>query len=699
MMAFMLANAPMLAQNNVYGIDDDCYKMYNNLLHTPLSEKDFLEYADKMYKLGEEKKDKKAQTLAICVKAQFYEGKNDLAKTRACAEELKKEAKRTGHMQYYYFAYRLEIRLLQKKGMTDEGLALAKKMQSEALKDDYKFGLYSAYETIGDIYMQRRNIAVSSEYYQKAIDLHPNITPRQRVSILYNNLAENTKNLHFKKELCMKALENAIDGLDSIRTYDHLCRIYGSFGRNKESLNYYNLGDHCIKKNRPADKMSFTSQTYYHIFSGNKSEALKTFNKITSSNVEKAAVGKILAEQFGLDSIGYEVAKILNSNKLKYDAAFRGFEFAEINDLLENDKLKSMHSEQERNHTEILLQQQRMRIEKQKLEDEQERLSSDNLKIDRKNKRIEADNKKKFEELGSAEIASKLKLEKAKEEESKQLRKTLLITVGMLLVLLIIIISFIIYYKKSKKRLLLYTKELHMARCEAEEASEMKNIFIQNMSHEIRTPLNAVMGFSQLLTIPGLPISEEERTEYASHILNNSKMLTMLVDDILNINDIENGNYNINPVFCPVNEILSSAVSSAEYRAHDGVRVYYTSEVDNDYTVYTDPRRVQQVLINFLTNACKHTDSGSIHLHLSIQETPDMLTFSVADTGCGIPREQAENIFERFTKLNDFKQGTGLGLNICRLISKKMEGHVYCDVNYTDGARFVFTIPLIKQQN
>ena len=76
-----------------------------------------------------------------------------------------------------------------------------------------------------------------------------------------------------------------------------------------------------------------------------------------------------------------------------------------------------------------------------------------------------------------------------------------------------------------------------------------------------------------------------------------------------------------------------------------------------------------------------------------------MLTFSVADTGCGIPREQAENIFERFTKLNDFKQGTGLGLNICRLISKKMEGHVYCDVNYTDGARFVFTIPLIKQQN
>ena len=116
-------------------------------------------------------------------------------------------------------------------------------------------------------------------------------------------------------------------------------------------------------------------------------------------------------------------------------------------------------------------------------------------------------------------------------------------------------------------------------------------------------------------------------------------------------------------------------------------------DVDDRYSVYTDGRRVQQVIINFLTNACKHTIAGEIVLKVSLTENPGMVTFSVTDTGTGVPPEKAEYIFKRFTQLDNFTQGNGLGLNICSIIAEKLEGKVMLDTTYTNGARFVFMIP------
>ena len=226
----------------------------------------------------------------------------------------------------------------------------------------------------------------------------------------------------------------------------------------------------------------------------------------------------------------------------------------------------------------------------------------------------------------------------------------------------------------------------------AEQSNRMKTVFIQNMSHEVRTPLNAIVGFSQLLGLPAEMLSEEERAEYTGYVLNNANMLTMLVDDILNAADVDSGRYHIEIEESQVNEICRSAIKTTEYRALPGVNMYFTTEVDDDYKVKTDPRRVQQVLINFLTNACKHTEKGEIHVHCSLSETPGKIALSVADTGCGIPADEAEHIFERFSKLDNFVQGTGLGLNICREISDRLGGRVYLDTSYTGGARFVFEI-------
>ena len=224
------------------------------------------------------------------------------------------------------------------------------------------------------------------------------------------------------------------------------------------------------------------------------------------------------------------------------------------------------------------------------------------------------------------------------------------------------------------------------------EAITLRTTLLQNMSHEIRTPLNAMFGFSQLLSQPEGFISDKEKDEYIKYIHNSFNMLSMLIDDILDISDDEHGQFRINKTQVAVNEICRSSLQIADIRCPDKVRLYFTTELDDTYSIESDGRRIQQVLINFLTNACKHTSYGEIHLHLSKTENPGHLTFSVTDTGCGVPPEMAQDIFERFKKLDNMVQGSGLGLNICSVIAENLNGSVKLDTSYTGGARFLLIL-------
>ena len=238
-----------------------------------------------------------------------------------------------------------------------------------------------------------------------------------------------------------------------------------------------------------------------------------------------------------------------------------------------------------------------------------------------------------------------------------------------------------------------YEDGLKRQRERALEKSEMKSRFLQNMSHDIRNPLNAIVGFSQLLGLPDGTLTEEEKEEYSNHIANNSNMLIMLVDDILNISDVENGNYKVTLRPVNINELCANTLKSVEYRVPGNVKLYYTTDVDNDASFTTDGRRVQQILINYLTNACKHITEGEIKLVCNTKENPKQIHFSVIDTGEGIDPSMADDLFQRFMKLNTV-QGTGLGLNICYTISQKLGGTVSYDKSYTGGAKFDLYLPV-----
>ena len=243
--------------------------------------------------------------------------------------------------------------------------------------------------------------------------------------------------------------------------------------------------------------------------------------------------------------------------------------------------------------------------------------------------------------------------------------------------------------------LIRHNRRLKEANQKVMMANAAKTRFVQNMSHEVRTPLNAIVGFSQLLSLPDGTFTDQEKEEFSGHIINNSKMLTMLLDDILNASAMDSNQYKITLEDSELHFICRSAISSTEHRLQPGVTMTYEPESAEPFNFRTDPRRVQQILINLLTNACKHTQSGSIVLSTSLTAEPGFVTFAVTDTGTGVPPEQAEKIFERFTKLNDFVQGTGLGLSICRDIAGLMGAKVYLDTTWEGpGSRFILSVPV-----
>ena len=235
-------------------------------------------------------------------------------------------------------------------------------------------------------------------------------------------------------------------------------------------------------------------------------------------------------------------------------------------------------------------------------------------------------------------------------------------------------------------------EEMRVARDQAERFGQIKTQFVQNMSHEIRTPLNAIVGFSQLLGEPDGYLSEDERLSYTSYVRENSEYLLMLIDDILDIADADSNNYKITLDKHSCNDICRSATSTVEHRVPRGVELRFSTDVDDSFTLLTDAKRVKQVLVNYLTNACKHTEKGYIELACSSTEIPGKIVFSVADTGTGVPADKADAVFERFVKLDEFKQGAGLGLYICRIVAEKLGAEVRLDTSYTSGARFLFIL-------
>lgn len=257
------------------------------------------------------------------------------------------------------------------------------------------------------------------------------------------------------------------------------------------------------------------------------------------------------------------------------------------------------------------------------------------------------------------------------------------------LAFLLILIMILIDLRRVNKRLEKSNKELKRAYLHVDKLNAMKNNFIENMTHEIRTPLNGIVGFSELIGA-----TDDKYKEYADIIKSNSYHLIRIVDNVLEISDIESSEFSHE--LTNVNACCEMAIKNVYSRMKDSVKLVYLPS-NKEIEIPCDANRLREIIVNLLDNSIKFTESGSITLSYAIVDKE--LHISVKDTGKGIPADKAEFVFERFSKLDNFVLGSGLGLSICRMITDKFKGSIKVDTSYTDGCKMDVIIPIESTQS
>ena len=240
-------------------------------------------------------------------------------------------------------------------------------------------------------------------------------------------------------------------------------------------------------------------------------------------------------------------------------------------------------------------------------------------------------------------------------------------------------------------------ESLIRAREKAEESDRMKSAFLANMSHEIRTPLNAIVGFSSLLATEDSEFDPEQKHEFLDLISKNSDLLLKLINDILDLSRIESGKMSFSFTDCNLTELIEDIFNTHRLLIPENV-ILRKVVPSKPITLKTDKHRLTQVITNFINNACKFTTQGYIEVGYTYISEARFVQIYVADTGKGIPKDKLAAVFDRFQKLDEFAQGAGLGLSICKIITDRFGGNIQVESEEGQGSKFTISLPIEKLQ-
>lgn len=689
---------PTQGQNNPFKINDSLYPLY---LRANYNRKNHicLEQADSLRRKAIRLKDHKAEILALLVplKYQITKQHNFPAVWKA-SQQVRKKAQEYNYLQYYFYTSTTMANYLLSEDRFDEAKELMQKDIQFATKHKHPYGIQAGYVALGNMLMARGEYAHAIFYYETALQFSQEHMQKQERSTIYPHICDGNIRLGRFQEVVNAANE----GIRYCYSEPTKAGLYGY-----KAIGHFMTGD-------------------YANFKKSYQEYFKRLNTVPIIATEYLILLNSLYAISNQDSVKYQEYKNKLSGLLRKYSSYAYYSYNGQYDKAAKVMNKIVRLTQNGGNTNILTDLAGMRnsfamqiadIDKQKAANEmaklqlqlaQLQLASNNLEIsnaDRLKKLAEMQNGRNLLALQNQKLKSnKLGVsidsqKKLVELQKRQYNMQKLIMVAMAAIALLLIVGTIIYLKANKKmerRLSKLSKnlthtlaELNIANKEAQHADQQKTLFIQNMSHEIRTPLNAIVGFSQVLTDPSFNISDEEKSDLTYRITENSEQLSNLINNILDLTSIESGKYQLIIEPADINGVCRDAVEEARSHVAEGVMLTFNTQLAESEKIETDGMRVKQVVTHLLNNAIKNTTAGSIQVNCSKNQKGQTF-ITVTDTGVGIPQDKQETIFERFGKLDQFKPGSGLGLEICRTIAHKLGGDVYLDPDYTNGARFCF---------
>lgn len=335
-----------------------------------------------------------------------------------------------------------------------------------------------------------------------------------------------------------------------------------------------------------------------------------------------------------------------------------------------------------------------MRIQIYKMMGRQDLVLDEFLKI--KNRRDSLDTDMLFD--GMNEIGTQASLTHRMRDMADQNRRWLVVSLLVIIALLVMALLFFVYHhllrRRYQKNIEQKNRELSEALSQAKESDRMKTVFIEHVSHEIRTPLNIVTGYAQLIGNPKYKISATEHVQMVETICENSAIITNVINELLDIAQYSTKKRFVCDDVINVRKFCEKLVEASEEKNGGRLTITIDDTCPDDYTIRSNQMALERVLMQLLDNAIKFTEEGHVFLSFHADEAAHAVQFAVADTGIGIAADYHEKVFERFFKIDMFRQGFGLGLSICRKVSELIGATLVIDADYKEGARFVLTLPM-----
>ena len=629
------------------------YKQYFNDPTDPI----VLTASDTLFDMAIRCNDTVMAKIALGAKVDYYyygQGENRTDSIIAGVNRLKQYARSVGNAELYYWAWAARlVNYYIIQGEYNIALLEAEKMLQEAKGEKKQGSIAECYYALANVYTAKGLVKKSQEFMLKEIDIFENANVfRYNISCQYSDAAKIYIDLGEAEkapELLKKALKTSKSTYHEVTAklvYVSLYLAQGDTAAARKAL------EECRQMYMEEPSMKrhihylYDVEIDYNWRVGNYNKALSVLDERETELRKKNNLTTLMA-------LRKTKADILWDMNRKEEAAglYRDF-------LLEQKKEKERNEEITTSEFATMLNLQQLNAEK-------------------------------------------VRLEKISQKKQLQNSRTILFSV---LGLLCIVVIFLWHQRKlnaklhraknkldeQNRTLIKAEEELRKAKEVAEQSNWLKTMFIQNMSHEIRTPLNSIVGFSGVLV--DMLDEKEDIGQYVALIESNSKLLLKLVGDILDISILDS-EVEIKHNAVDVNACCQASIDAAGASFDPGVRLIFEPACD-ELIINSNYNYIVQVLDNLLGNASKFTHEGSVTLAYEVKKEENQLIFTVTDTGIGIPVEEQERVFERFVKLDNFSQGAGLGLSICRIVAERLGGYLRIDKGYTQGTRVIFCVSM-----